>query len=65
MRAHQSPPDSVPGPLPPCPDCGGKMILSTILPTMFAAAFDNITYRCTVCGTETTHAAGRRDAPQS
>ena len=60
MRKVEAPPEQRASPLPPCPDCGGKMVLSTVLPTMFAADFDNVTYRCTACGTETTHSRRNR-----
>ncbi len=60
MRPEQASPEPRPTVLPPCPDCGGKMVLSAVLPTMFAADFDNITYRCTACGTETTHSRRSR-----
>jgi hypothetical protein len=34
---------------PPCPDCGGPMMLSTIEPAT-KRGYDKRFFRCTVCG---------------
>jgi hypothetical protein len=32
-----------------CPACEGKMTLAIVTPSMFVAAYDDMTYRCTKC----------------
>ena len=38
----------------PCPYCSGRMTVTSIKPTMFAADLEDITHGCKHCGTELT-----------
>jgi ssDNA-binding Zn-finger/Zn-ribbon topoisomerase 1 len=35
-----------------CPECGGRMVVSVVIPIMFSDGREDITYRCQECGGE-------------
>lgn len=37
-----------------CPECGGEMAISAVVPTMCSNVVEDITYRCRKCGVTQT-----------